>query len=483
MALMEEEATRESPDNKKRFKREVSRKRKILHLKDGVTMEDLLDGWTQCCYYLEHKKRLCKLERSPNSQYCGQHRPLTDAMPRRLQRVADKIGVDQIERIPCPIDPGHTIYKHNLESHIAICNTRVLEEELRSQGYYCQDCNSGRNTHSSTDSTVDDMDLVTKIENTYYRIRDELQFYDASHQHHFTAEQRQLVLDTVTGTAQSFAKRRHGEQDLCIMNEMVSRDLLSVSTEDIFVEFGAGRGMLGLAVQCVAPQSHLLLVERKGVQHKADKTLRERNNNFTRVRMDIRHCNLMKLPGIVSENGVVTDKRIVIIAKHLCGLASDISIRSIHGASQSVGVAIATCCHHACSWEDYTGTDWFLQQGFTSHEFNIMKQWSSWAHAFKEYTRHDMNRDDVIEEKKVETSTADAEDDVEEVQEHQNVSKCVLRPNISSERMARIGKMIKRIFDHGRVEHLRSLGLHAQQVQYCIPELSPECFLILACKT
>ena len=29
------------------------------------------------------------------------------------------------------------------------------------------------------------------------------------------------------------------------------------------------------------------------------------------------------------------------------------------------GVAIATCCHHACVWGDYTGAHWLLAQGTT----------------------------------------------------------------------------------------------------------------------
>lgn len=26
------------------------------------------------------------------------------------------------------------------------------------------------------------------------------------------------------------------------------------------------------------------------------------------------------------------------------------------------GVAIATCCHHACNWRDYAGRDFLMQQ-------------------------------------------------------------------------------------------------------------------------
>ena len=31
--------------------------------------------------------------------------------------------------------------------------------------------------------------------------------------------------------------------------------------------------------------------------------------------------------------------------------------------NRAKGVAIATCCHHACVWGDYTGSDWLEKQG------------------------------------------------------------------------------------------------------------------------
>jgi tRNA:m4X modification enzyme len=104
--------------------------------------------------------------------------------------------------------------------------------------------------------------------------------------------------------------------------------------------------------------------------------------------MDIRHCMVPKLPGVCREGGksdgsVTSDssgKNVVIIAKHLCGLASDLAIRSLHAYkhtnldsqerfqaidrnTRANGVTIATCCHHACSWSDYTGKEWLLSLG------------------------------------------------------------------------------------------------------------------------
>ena len=93
------------------------------------------------------------------------------------------------------------------------------------------------------------------------------------------------------------------------------------------------------------------------------------------------------------------------LKQHLCGLATDLALRSLEslreigrvepknemaenvlgsavesecGAPSSVqlsrmarGVAIATCCHHACSWKDYTGKAFLRAHSFSSAEFEV----------------------------------------------------------------------------------------------------------------
>ena len=41
--------------------------------------------------------------------------------------------------------------------------------------------------------------------------------------------------------------------------------------------------------------------------------------------------------------------------------------------------------HHACAWKDYTGNEWFLSQGFTPLEFDLLVKWSAWAHTLTGY--------------------------------------------------------------------------------------------------
>jgi tRNA:m4X modification enzyme len=93
------------------------------------------------------------------------------------------------------------------------------------------------------------------------------------------------------------------------------------------------------------------------------------------IGMDIRHCWVAQLPAVADSH------ESVIVAKHLCGVATDLALRSLAGfkttsAQSLLGVSIATCCHHACIWKDYCGADWLLERGFTSQDFEVMKHWS-----------------------------------------------------------------------------------------------------------
>lgn len=326
---------------------------------------------------------------------------------------------------------------------------------------------------------------------------------------------------------------------------------------------------------CRAPQ--LILVERNGLRNKADRVLRDRHYTFARVRLDLRHCVLSRLPGVDNRlsSNIVTCARtkkldaavdanasdaaaldadirsasasssnttaaasgacccdVVLVAKHLCGVATDYSLLSVKsfstrdhvsndtgrgGNSEHVnhsfrGAAIATCCHHACRWRDYAGRAWLEQaHAFTEAEFDVMKQWSGWAHTLRVGRRDNeapLSKRLKSEEGKqaftgdaIDTNDEDGEEEEEAGQQQHAVpamSSSTPRPSgLSYADMARIGKMVKRVIDQGRVEYLRALQLGGissgsgdknggdcpqytwRQVQYCDPSLSPECFAII----
>lgn len=87
--------------------------------------------------------------------------------------------------------------------------------------------------------------------------------------------------------------------------------------------------------------------------------------------------------------GVVRGCGLVGVGKHLCGAATDMALRSIVSAMQGGmaggcgpnvhGIAIALCCHHACSWEELAGRDFLSHLGFSAHHFHLLSHMTSWA--------------------------------------------------------------------------------------------------------
>jgi hypothetical protein len=230
-------------------------------------------------------------------------------------------------------------------------------------------------------------------------------------------------------------------------------------------------------------------------------------------------CGDEKLTPVDCTSDSTKHQKTVIIAKHLCGLATDISLRSLQTFSNKTptsgdqkedqrvaknahGVAIATCCHHACSWEDYTGCEWLQARGLSSQEFDVMKVWSSWAHtltkkirtaeelAARKLSAHEVadapetSKEESKESKGGGGGGGGGDKEEEEEEDHgvdPSLASSVPRPaGISLKEMSVIGRMVKRIFDQGRVAYLQRLGMKAHQRRYCDESLSPECYMIIA---
>ena len=93
--------------------------------------------------------------------------------------------------------------------------------------------------------------------------------------------------------------------------------------------------------------------------------------------------------GAASASASASPKPWLAVGKHLCGSATDFTIRCCRrhmvpsagdGAAPGpeeaeegsaplqpacVGLAVATCCHHRCTWKHYVAQDFFTSCGFT----------------------------------------------------------------------------------------------------------------------
>jgi tRNA:m4X modification enzyme len=561
-------------------------------LEKDISLEDLLVGWTQCCFLVPRKQKLCNVARTGDTLYCGNHQPQDSTID------TDKAEDKQKERIPCPIDGTHTIYRYNLKQHIKVCTKQKQNNAMSALPYFKQDCNSGLPlpafaSMASAEKTaaaaaaaelINPEQLAKKVNACFERIL-------AQHGHSNSSQGNMQFLesplppavdavhDALTGTisaqlgqdltAQS--RLRHVDQDILIAEQMLAHDLLhftaatapaathpgvcasalaaadtprnyenvtsstgTAAPKAVYVELGAGRGLLSHAVSCADPSATVVLVERSGSRKKVDKALKdtfaamdsavvdqERAGTAAvgavhRARMDIRHCYVPNLPGVSALESVPAGVRqpVVVIAKHLCGVATDLAIHSLRAfphlpgtcapatvastgsagsagsagdrcapaGAHRVGLSIATCCHHACHFPDYTGREWYLSQGFTEAEFDVLRKWSGWANSGTSHRGDSTVEEDGGEVRDEETPVSGARKSAATAPGTTNAPTSVIRPtNITPDEMKAIGWKVKRIIDQGRVEFLRGgFGLAARQLKYCANELSPECVMIVA---
>ena len=186
----------------------------------------------------------------------------------------------------------------------------------------------------------------------------------------------------------------------------------------------------------------------------------------TRLRIDIRH---LYLPGLEMLRG----RAITAVGKHVCGAATDLMLRSVvepagkqpngqrrgegveavqgpaHRDDETegrggegrqglscLGIGVALCCHHLCTYEDYVNPSFVAQAGLSPAEFRHVCRLSSWALSHRGPTADPFRQ--------------------------------------------RLGMTCKAFLDAGRCVYLRERGYRADLVEYCKADVTPENRLLLA---
>ncbi|KAJ1668273.1 tRNA:m4X modification enzyme [Coemansia sp. RSA 1813] len=180
--------------------------------------------------------------------------------------------------------------------------------------------------------------------------------------------------------AQSTSKHaKHTMQQSSLLGHLEDRGCLN--PQNAFIEFGAGKGELSVFVhEALASKkpsnssspSSIFLVDRKNFRQKysVEKTsnCQTPQDQFKRIYIDIRDLDLSKVPELQITDpatGMLGLRPIVAYSKHLCGAATDLTIRCLQryqDAGGSVaGIAIALCCHHCCKYSMYTNLAYLSQ--------------------------------------------------------------------------------------------------------------------------
>ncbi|XP_062214076.1 tRNA:m(4)X modification enzyme TRM13 [Phragmites australis] len=435
----------------------------------------------RCHFWLPNKRRHCANSPLPSSQYCGNHLPTTASGAGR--------------RVPCPVDPSHTVLEENLDAHVGKCPLKKQVAALAAQPYYSKGVNSGGGeagrgvTSAEKRAAVYGLteeefrNLLGKIRSSHAAVamRESYLITDACekwmrgqvdrkvpYQEKHVAQQASIV-----GNMEAFGLLQRG--DVAVVNG----EDAAVSAQAV-VEFGAGRGYLTQVLVDCYGIANVFLVERRSYKLKADRSLRQNEAvTLKRLRIDIEDLNLH---GIEELSGL----QYLAIGKHLCGPATDMTMMCClheqydpteekhYGKHHLQGLALATCCHHLCQWKHYTNKSFLSGLGITEEAFHAMTWLSSWA---------------VDGDHSSQDSSVEVEDTSSEVREPEKpgpeaVGIARIIRSIPAEERASLGFMCKDIIDTGRLLWLRQKGLVADLVSYVPSNISPENRLLIAkCKS
>ncbi|CAO1396752.1 unnamed protein product [Diamesa tonsa] len=395
----------------------------------------------QCKHFVLRKKRFCKMTVAKGRDYCGQH----------MVAVEDPTNVDK-SRIHCPLDPKHTVFKYNLEKHLKICNSRKSENVA----VYIKEGinNPSVLVNEEEDFRLADVEdeilkpLIKKVEDLYAK-HCEGKIDDLICEHEVLDEE----LKTPSYGPQAL---KHLKQTSSILGILKHEELLKPQT--CFIEYGAGKGIISFwlakSIESLK-DSKVILLDRASHRHKKDNKIDDPNVS-ERIKTDIADFDLKNFDRLDN------CKDIVGVSKHLCGAATDLTLRCIvqGNANENVktkGILVCVCCHHQCQWNNFVGTQFFLDNGFDQKAFKIIIKMVSWCVCGDGLSRdaraHKLKTDDQTE--------------------------AIKEGKMDRKRKEEIGWKCKRIIDYARMAYLQDNNYEASMKIYTEKSITLENLCII----
>ncbi|KAK8967286.1 hypothetical protein KSP40_PGU002758 [Platanthera guangdongensis] len=231
----------------------------------------------RCQFWLPNKRRHCANFPLPFSPFCGNH---------------DSSAGDH--RLPCPLDPSHSVSKENLGSHLKKCPSRTQALALEAQTYYSKGINC-----DCIDSPIDDirsdakraaiyalnlsefLALVKKIDSLHYAIVGDLEnsylkpdacdkWFSGRINSKIPYQERHVLQQaSILGNMENFGIL-HRPEELVRGDEEGNVDVFVHERGKLpaVVEFGAGRGYLTHMLVDSYGIKKIFLVERRAYKLK-----------------------------------------------------------------------------------------------------------------------------------------------------------------------------------------------------------------------
>nr|XP_054092906.1 tRNA:m(4)X modification enzyme TRM13 homolog isoform X4 [Callithrix jacchus] len=257
----------------------------------------------RCGYYVEKKKRFCRMVVAAGKRFCGEHAGAAEEEDAR-------------KRILCPLDPKHTVYEDQLAKHLKKCNSR----EKPKPDFYIQDINAGLKDETEIPEQLVPISSLSEeqLEKLIKKLRKASEGLDSTLKDHIMSHP--ALHSALNDPKNGDSATKHLKQQASILGNIEKLKLLG--PRRCFVEFGAGKGKLSHWVDIAlkdAEKVHFILVEKVTTRFKVDGKHRKKNSVFERLQIDIQHLCLNKIP--VLREGKLP---VVGIGKHLCGVATGV---------------------------------------------------------------------------------------------------------------------------------------------------------------
>lgn len=441
-----------------------------------------------CAYWLAKKQRNCKMRVKLGALYCAEHLTFSS------------LGGDDVnesdKRIPCPLDPAHSVYESRLKAHLKKCNAKVSKSL---PAYFSKDinlCEDPSYDFKNTSKNPTIAELVERISQVFDNVLKQKNqpiserlkhgsknlIVGDSEKHRLQQEAlSQLILERVPKTKEKYEKI-------------------------VVIEFGAGKGGLSnylwesafnpkkekenisgnlssstlqLPVPIPMPEVEFILIDRSNSKCKKDAKMKNEGAKLQRIFIDIKDLDL----GTLLESYDKERTYFLWVSKHLCGAATCLTINSCinlqkNNLKDCKGTfCVALCCHQCCSWNSYPNKEFLFKSGLIRKEheedsekvFKMFCSITSWAVCGFRYKREEFISDsdsdnDVnenIKSKKLKLDTAHSSSSSNSSSNSSSSSNSTSSfPEselFSNEKKEEIGRKMKRLFDHGRQLKLNSL--------------------------
>ncbi|KAB1274171.1 tRNA:mX modification enzyme TRM13-like protein [Camelus dromedarius] len=291
----------------------------------------------RCGYYVEKKKRFCRMVVAAGKRFCGEHAGAAEEENTR-------------KRILCPLDPKHTVYEDQLAKHLKKCNSREkpkpsnepaerkkleIEEGIidnvrftRKQAeissvmfsfcfvkdFFIQDINAGLKDETEISEQLVPISSLSEeqLENLIKKLRKASEGLNSTLKDQIMSHP--ALHDALHDPKNGDSATKHLKQQVCLSHSNATENGLFVhllkaivfnncnieklkllGPRRCFVEFGAGKGKLSHWVDIAlkdAEEVHFILVEKVTTRFKVDGKHRKKNSVFERLQIDIQHLCL-----------------------------------------------------------------------------------------------------------------------------------------------------------------------------------------------